>query len=48
MEWLLDMGCSLSLFSVDVYRKIPVAVQPRLEIIEVDIARFPEDAGREI
>ena len=35
IEWLLDSGCSLSLTSVDVYRRIPAALRPELEENEV-------------
>ena len=29
VEWLLDRGCSLSLISVDLYKKIPEAVRSK-------------------
>ena len=37
IEWLLDTGCSLSLISVDLYRKIPEAVGPKLQVNDVDM-----------
>ena len=38
LEWLLDTGCSLSLISTDVYKRIPEAVRPRLDVNDVDMA----------
>ena len=38
LEWLLDTGCTLSLISTAVYKRIPEAVRPKLEVNNVDMA----------
>ena len=37
VEWLLDSGCTLSLISVDVYRRFPASMRPELEENEVEM-----------
>ena len=38
LEWLLDTGCSLSLISTAVYKRIPEVERPKLEVNDVDMA----------
>ena len=47
VEWLLDTGCSLSLISVDVWRRIPSEKRPMLQenptsMTTADGSRLPD------
>ena len=35
VKWLLQIGCSLSLISIDLYKRIPEAVRPKLQVNKV-------------